>query len=67
MSIKCRLNLHDFQPYRYKWVEFMSVKRDTPYNREGSDTLTHVYCRKCGEIREVINVESKRVVYRKIP
>ena len=59
----CRLGSHDFVPYRYKWVEYMPTQQRPVYNKEGAEILTHVYCRKCGEVREVVNVDGKTVKY----
>jgi hypothetical protein len=63
MWISCKYLGHKFRPYRHTWVEFASVKKDTPYNREGSYILSHVYCVRCGEVREVVNVDGKSVRY----
>ena len=46
---------HKWEPYRYNTMEFHSGKNVKSYNREGAYILSHVFCAKCGEIREAIN------------
>ena len=65
MFVSCKLIGHNWQPYRYNWVEFVAT-RDAPYNREGSYILSHVYCTKCGEVREAVNVGGNRIRYANI-
>lgn len=54
MSVKCKLFGHDYKPYRYNWIEFIPTQNRPNVNRDGVYTLTHVYCIRCGVIREVI-------------
>jgi len=61
---KCNVFGHSFEPYRHRWVEFMPTKTNTNINRDGSYTLTHVYCKRCGLIKEVTNVDGKFVRFR---
>ncbi|KFZ25616.1 MAG: hypothetical protein KQ78_02190 [Candidatus Izimaplasma bacterium HR2] len=64
MSVKCKISGHAFEPYRYRWVEFMPSKNTVNINRDGAYTLSHVYCKRCGLVKEVTTTDGKYVKYR---
>ncbi len=55
MQLLCKWFGHRYIPYRYNTVEYMPTKKDTPFNREGAYILSHVYCSRCGIVKEVTN------------
>jgi hypothetical protein len=54
MSLKCKLFGHDYKTYRYSWIEFLPTQNRPSINRDGIYTLTHVYCKRCGVIKEIV-------------
>ncbi len=64
MSVLCKIFGHSFVPYRHNWVEFMPTQMRTNVNRDGSYIISHVYCKRCGVVREVINPTGSNVKYR---
>lgn len=64
MLVLCKLFGHSYVPYRHKWMEYMPTQIHTNVNRDGVYILTHVYCKRCGVVREVVNPTGKIVKYR---
>ncbi len=64
MTIKCKWFGHSFVPYRYSWMEFMPTQMRSNNNRDGAYILSHVYCKRCGSVREVVNPTGVDVKYR---
>lgn len=64
MSVKCKFFGHNFKPYRYRWLEYLPTQSTPRVSKEGSYFLSHVYCERCGEVREVSNSDGKLVKYR---